>query len=199
MVETRAVTLGLAPGAVPEDESARLLRLARSGDTVAFERLLILHERQVLRTALRLLGSPADAQDAAQDVFLRFHKHLGRVDAARGCSSWLYRITVNVCHDLLRRRRRGATTAIEDITEPSAPAEAETLLVREVESRIVAEALLTLPDKERAALVLRDIEGLPTCEVAGILGSSEATVRSQISSARLKIRKYAARYQRKRK
>lgn len=153
-----------------------------------FERVVIEHQRQVLMTAVRLLGNFEDAQDAAQEVFLRLHKNLAQFDTSRELSPWLYRMTVNVCHDL--RRKRKVTVALKGV-DPPAPA-FDPLAERAARERhaAVAEALRTLPEKERAAVVLRDIEGLPTSEVARILGSSEATVRSQISTARVKISKF---------
>lgn len=151
-----------------------------------FEQIMTLHERQVYLTALRLLGRREDAQDAAQEVFLRLHRHLDRIDHAR-LSSWLYRVTVNVCRDLARDRLRhaGPPPAESCAAEGPDPQGAAGLAERR---RLVAEALVKLPERERAALVLRDIEGLSTREVARILGSAEVTVRSQISSARRKMR-----------
>jgi RNA polymerase sigma-70 factor (ECF subfamily) len=153
-----------------------------------FERVVIEHQRRVLMTALRLLGNLEDARDAAQDVFLRLHKHIARFDADRDIAPWLYRMTVNVCFDLRRKRKE---TADLDIVHPAAPA-FDPLADRELRERraAVAKALLRLPEKERAAVTLRDIEGLSTSEVARILGSSEATVRSQISTARVKLARY---------
>ena len=178
---------GLAAGESTETEqSAKLLRLAKSGDAAAFEALLRSHEAQVARTALRLLGNRQDAQDAAQEVFLRLHRNLRKIDDAGNLSGWLYRVTVNACRDILRKRK--ATDSLED-WRLSAPGSTEADLGREQQRQLVVEALGALPEKERAALTLRDLEGLSTREVAAILGSSEATVRSQISAARLKIRK----------
>ena len=191
-MELRGVALpmlgyGLAASAPPEtEEVARLLRQAKSGDIVAFEAILRLFEVRVARTALRLLGNRQDAQDAAQEVFLRLHRRISNIDSAGSLSGWLYRVTVNACYDILRKRR--ASVPIEDAglsVDSSVDDDAD----RDRQRKLVAEALLTLPEKERAALTLRDIEGLSTREVAQILGSSEATVRSQISTARLKIRK----------
>jgi RNA polymerase sigma-70 factor (ECF subfamily) len=163
-----------------------MLGLAKSGDAQAFEAVLRLHEAQVARTALRLLGNRQDAQDAAQEVFLRLHRNLRKIDDAGNLSGWLYRVTVNVCHDILRKRK--ATDSLDDARIPAASS-IEADLGREEQHRLILEALAGLPEKERAALTLRDLEGLSTREVAEILGSSEATVRSQISAARLKIRK----------
>src|SRR5882757_636438 len=83
----------------------KLLRLAKSGDAQAFESLLRSHEAQVARTAFRLLGNRQDAQDASQEVFLRLHRNLRKIDDAGNLSGWLYRVTVNACHDILRKRK----------------------------------------------------------------------------------------------
>jgi RNA polymerase sigma-70 factor (ECF subfamily) len=170
------------------DDTAALLRRARRGDLQAFEQIMREHDRQVFRVALRILGSVEDAQDAAQDVFLRLHRSLGRIDEGRGLGAWLYRVTVNVCTDALRTRRK--LIPIEDV----APVSRELTPLghseqREMRQR-VTDALARLPEKERAAVVLREIEGLSTSEVAAILGSTEGTVRAQISMARTKLRKW---------
>ena len=194
MVESRGVALqmlayGLAAGESAETtEVARLLHLAKAGDTAAFEALMGIFDVRVARTALRLLGSRQDAQDAAQEVFLRLYKRISRIDSEGSLSGWLYRVTVNVSYDILRRRRKWGAVSLED-AELSVESAAEAEIGRDEQRRLLVEALRALPDKERAAVALRDIEGLSTREVAGILGSSEATVRSQISAARLKIRK----------
>jgi len=174
---------------VETEEVARLLRLAKSGDIAAFEGLLRIYEAQVARTALRLLGARQDAQDAAQEVFLRLYQRISQIDSAGNLSGWLYRVTVNASYDILRKRR-GIGAVPLDEARLSIESSTEAELGREQQRKLVAEALRTLPEKERAAVALRDIEGLSTREVAGILGSSEATVRSQISTARLKIRKF---------
>lgn len=177
------------------DPLAELLRKAKQGDLAAFEQILLRHERQVLGTALRLLGRLEDAQDAAQEVFLRLHKHLRRFDEARQFSPWLYRMTVNVCRDLARLRQASRFVSLEEWNEEGASAHVREAGVSiEEQRRIMSRALETLPEKERAALVLRDIEGLSTREVAEILGSSETTVRSQISTARVKLKKFADRF-----
>ena len=182
---------GLAAGERGEpEEAARWLRLAKSGDAAAFEALLRIHEAPVARTALRLLGNRQDTQDAAQEVFLRLHRNLRQIDGAGNVAGWLYRVTVNVCRDMLRKRKNVASL---DDSRLSVASSMEADLGREQQRRLVVEALRALPEKERAALTLRDLEGLSTREVAGILGSSEATVRSQISAARLKIRKILGR------
>jgi RNA polymerase sigma-70 factor (ECF subfamily) len=183
----------------------------RSNDLAAFERIMARSERRVLRVALRLLNNQQDAQDAAQEVFLRLYKHLDRLDLddARGCEPWLFRVTVNVCRDMARKRGRWVVledagledAAMEDAALqhlPAAPSDAQHSVERAQQLELVRRALGRLGEKERAALVLRDVEGLSTPEVAAILGSSEATVRSQISTARLKVRDFTSRLLRRR-
>jgi RNA polymerase sigma-70 factor, ECF subfamily len=152
--------------------------------TASFEQVLRQREAQVLRTAFRILGNWADAEDVAQEVFLRLHRHgLTFVnDAAAG--SWLYRVTVNLCLD----RTRSARPSQELADWPGHDRSAEAaVLIEERKHRLMA-ALAMLPTKERAAVVLREIEGLSTAEVAVALGSSEVTVRSQISKAMVRLR-----------
>ena len=146
----------------------------------------------VLRTGLRLLGRLDLAQDAAQEAFLRLHRHLARFDSSRELGPWLYRIVVNVCRDLSRRQRWPRLLGLEEAKDVRSHDEAalENAVVRNEQRRLVQAALRALSPKEREAIVLRDLEGLSTSEVARVLGSSEGTVRSQISTGRLKIKHY---------
>src|SRR5260370_37864629 len=81
------------------------LAAASSGDLAAFELLMRQHERLVLVTALRLAGNLSDAQDVSQEVFLKLYRSLGQLTSEDAIAGWLYRVTVNACHDLRRRRR----------------------------------------------------------------------------------------------
>jgi len=161
----------------------------QGAERARFERLMAEHERLVLRTALRLLGHVEEARDAAQEVFLKLYRNLGRMEPGRDPRPWLYRVTVNVCHDLQRHRGQEELDENQAADKPDPEAAAGLAEQR----RLVEAGLRRLPEKERAAVVLRDIEGLTTREVAEILGSSEATVRSQIASARLKLRGFVGR------
>jgi len=171
---------------------ARLIALAKRGDIEAFEQVVTLYQRRVFALALRLAGSVDDAHDVTQETFLRLHRKIGQIDSSRSVGPWLYTVTVNACRDLGRERQRSRLVPMDEwvATAPADPgANPEGLYAdQESESRLRA-ALLRLPEKERAALLLREMEGLSTGEVAQILGSSEATVRSQICNARLKLRR----------
>lgn len=144
------------------------------------------HERMVLRVALRMTGRMDQAQDAAQETFLRLWRHLGSIDAEGGVKTWLYRTVTNICIDEIRRRRPREELDFD----PPAPARHAGDLER---SQLVALALKRLSERERAAIVLREIEGLETAEVAEILGTSEVTVRTQVSTGKAKMRSWLER------
>jgi len=176
-----------------DDSGAR----TRTNDLAAFESVMRQHERLVLVTALRLLGNMEDAKDVSQEVFLRLYRNLDKVEAANNYQAWLYRVTVNLCHDIGRKRR--PSVAVEDVPElVSGADDPQESLTGAERQRVLRMSLRALSAKEREALVLRDLEGLSTEEVARALGSSEATVRSQISKARVKMRDYVERYFRRR-
>lgn len=174
----------------PAADSASRRTLA--GEAGAFEQIVRRHEHRVYNLARWLLSRPEDAEDAAQEAFLRLYRALGRLDPKRPIEPYLHRITVNVCRDLARRRRLRVAVSLEDLRPAEVPLDAgpdPCAAARLAEERrIAASALRTLPDKQRAALVLRDLQGLSTREVAEVLGSNEVTVRTQICRARLKLK-----------
>jgi RNA polymerase sigma-70 factor (ECF subfamily) len=171
---------------------ARLLALAKTGDLEAFEQLVALHERRVFSLALRLTDSVEDAKDATQEAFIRLHRKIAQIDSGRGVGPWLYSVTVNACRDIGRERQRSRLAPMENWAS-FAPADPEGnpegLYADQEREEHLRTVLRRLPEKERAALLLREMEGLTTEEVARILGSSVSTVRSQICTARLKLRK----------
>src|SRR5262245_10730252 len=183
---------------IDDDPIVGLILRAKSGDTTAFDQIIISHQRRVIALSWRILGNPEDARDAAQETFLRVYKHLNRFDTTQDFSGWLYRIAVNVCRDLARKRRSNQASLEAEIeagkiAEPISPHNTEAAALIAQEQAILRRALATLSEKERAAIVLRDLEGLPTEEAARILGSSPTTVRSQIRSARVKRKVFSAR------
>ena len=183
---------GSAEAAPDIVEIATLVQRTLSGDSAAFEQIILRYERRVFSLSMKLLGSTEDAQDAAQDVFLRAFKYLHRLDTRKSIEPWLMQMTVNVCRNIGRNRQRRWNTFPEIVT-PDGPCADEssnphTGLAEEQERRMLWRALETLPEKERMAVILRDIDGLSTAEVAGMLGSSETTVRSQVSRARVRMK-----------
>lgn len=174
----------------PEVERmAEVIARAIAGDRTAFEEIVVRHERRVLTLAYRLLGNMDDAQDASQETFLRAFKYLRRFDSSKPLEPWLVGMTVNVCRNMGRKSQHRRVFLSGEFAEPVDPGSGPlALLYADEQRRLLHRALADLGEKERAAVVLRDLEGLTTAEVAEILGSSEPTVRSQISVARLKIR-----------
>jgi len=181
----------------PRSSLSPVIERAKAGEHDAFEQIVECYQRRVIATAWRMLGNREDARDAAQEIFLRVYKYLKRFRSDQEFGPWLYRIVINVCHDHARKRgapdRFVSFEAEQDsgrLEAISAEDDLEAAAICSQQRSMVAEALGTLSKKERAAIVLRDLEGLSTEEVARVLGSSQTTVRSQISSARAKIKRY---------
>ena len=199
-----AVEIQLPVNALTKTQSslARLIESAAAGDIGAFEQIMIHSQQRVMSVSWRMLGNEADARDASQEVFLRIYKHLRSFKQNRDFLAWVYIITINVCRDIAKKRQQHnerfvsfAAGADEGAFAVAAEQEnAEESYMHTQERELIARAMATLPDKERASLVLRDFEGLSTCEVAHIMKSSPTTVRSQISSARKKIKLYCQQY-----
>ena len=173
-------------------EIAMLVRRTLEGDCRAFEQVVSLYERRVMTLSVRLLRCLDDAQDATQEVFLRAFKYIHRLDVRKPVEPWLMRIAVNVCRDMQRKtRRRHSTFSEVPAVEAQTKSEAKDPYAGfawEQQRQMLWQAMNQLPEKERMALILRDVEGFSTSEVAEILGSSEGTVRSQICRGRLKIK-----------
>ena len=192
------------PGNAPtrnQTALALLVERATAGDTAAFEQIMIHSQQRVMAMSWRILGNEADARDASQEVFLRVYKYLGRFKQDQDFFAWVYRITVNVCRDVLKKRQHesdrfgsfAADSSEEVLKIPFEQVDAEQTLLQAQRRELISRAIATLPFKERASIVLREVEGLSTDEVARVLKSSSTTVRSQISSARRKIRDYCRR------
>src|SRR5882672_9277118 len=151
---------------------ALLIERAVSGDTVAFEQIMIHSQQKVMALCWRMLGNDADARDASQEVFLRVYKYLGRFKQDQDFFGWLYGITVNVCRDIAKKRQHHSdqfssfdTGGDEGAYAVSAEHnDAEQALMHTQQRELIGRAMATLPDKERAAIMLRDIEGLATNE-----------------------------------
>lgn len=174
---------------------AQVVERARAGDSLAFEELIDCYQRRVVSLAWRMLGNQEDARDAAQETFLKAFKYLKSFKAEQDFSGWLYQIAVNACRDIARKRGATGQFISFEVEQQSGnferlagPDDIEALAIAAQERAMIAKALQSLSKKEREAIVLRDLQGLPTEEVARILGSSQTTVRSQISSARAKIK-----------
>jgi RNA polymerase sigma-70 factor, ECF subfamily len=188
---------GVSEGAEEKNGAAivQAVERAKAGDSLAFEQLMHCYQRKVVSLAWRMLGNQEDARDAAQETFLKAYKYLKSFKAEQDFAGWLYQIAVNVCRDIARKRGTAGQFISFEVEQASGsfeklagPQDTEALAIAAQEKALIARAIQSLSKKEREAIVLRDLEGLPTEEVARILGSSQTTVRSQISSARAKLK-----------
>lgn len=170
----------------PESE-AELLKLARTGDRDAFGSLVVRHAGMVRRLTLSVLRHPEDADDAAQEAFFSAWTALDRFDERQALAPWLARIAVNAARDLHRRRnvRSAAPLEVVQVVSSDAPDRqaGDAMLRVRLDS-----ALATLPDRQRAALVLFEVEGYAAAEIGAILDIPEGTVRSDVFHARRKLR-----------
>jgi RNA polymerase sigma-70 factor (ECF subfamily) len=149
--------------------------------------------RRVFLMIYRIVGNVADAQDLTQETFIKALQREGQLKDTQKAGHWLSRIATNTAIDFLRRHGRVTFTTIESTPEPLTSSRsdgAEELLLQAERRAYVQDGLRLLTERERLALVLRDVEGLPAEEVARRLGCSKATVRSHIANARVKFRRY---------
>lgn len=156
-------------------------------------RLIQEHLRSVFLLIYRIVGNVADAQDLTQEAFIKALQRQEQLRDSRKAGNWLSRIATNTAIDFLRSRGRYSFGQIEDAPVPlTAPPEEdpEQMLLAAERQSYVADGMRLLTERERLALVLRDVEGLPAEEVARRLGCSKATVRSHIANARVKFRRY---------
>lgn len=166
----------------PEPNSEiELLRCAAAGNAGAFAQLVHKYRQQMVRTAYGIVGSTMEADDVAQEAFIKAWASLPDFRQQAGFVTWLYRITVNTAIDAVRRRRHEAP--LDDILpgERQAP---EEVAVRREEQRRVRAAIQELPPAARAALVLREYEQLSYREIADVLNIPIGTVMSRLNYAR---------------
>ena len=185
---------------LPGNEAA-LVEQAQGGDLQAFDALVLRHQQEVFAVALRMLGDQDEAQDIAQDAFVRAYRAIGSFRCEAKLSTWLVSITMNLCRNRRRwwaRRRRVIAASLDEAVEteegtrghdvpdpaPSPSAVAE----RRDQHRIVADALQLLCEADRTVIVLRDIQGYAYEEIAQMLGCRLGTVKSRLSRSRLQLR-----------
>ncbi len=160
------------------------------GDVAAFEELVRRYQDRVYNLCRYLLRDPRDAQDAAQNVFMKAYRGLNDFRPDSSLYTWLYRIAVNTCLDHKRKSRREALKykSLAELPPSPEPYPQQIYEAKEA-ARTVQQALAELREDQRAAIVLREIEGLSYEEIADVLHISPGTVKSRISRAREELRR----------
>lgn len=184
-------------GAAANRSETELIRASSEGDADAFDRLVEAHYRSVYNTAYRMLRTPGAAADATQATFVRVWEALSSFRGDASFSTWLYRITMNVCLDELRRRKNQplSLTEEDDDGEPAGERDmpdlsdepAGTAEQRELQ-KLVHEAIARLSEDFRAVIVLYDLRGMAYQEISEVLDIPLGTVKSRLNRARAALR-----------
>lgn len=170
-------------------KDANLVRLCQNGDMAAFEQLFYKYQEQVYSTAYRMMNNQEDAQDLTQEIFLRAYQKISKFSFTSAFSTWLYRLAVNLCVDALRKRKRTAnTTPLEEAASQADASTPEDHAISTDRERQVWEAINSLKEKERAIIILRDIEGLSYKEIAEVFKCSLGRVKSRLHEARQRLK-----------
>lgn len=179
-----------------KDEEKGYIARVLAGDESAYESLVTENQTKVYRLALRILKNEADAEDAAQETFLKAYTSLADFRGDSRFSVWLYRLTNNVCIDMLRKNKCAVIVSLQtedddgEETELAIPDERyspERLAERAADRDAVRAALASLPDDCREILALRESAGLSYDEIAAALSIEAGTVKSRLNRARKKL------------
>lgn len=176
----------------PVEIELELIASAKQGDRQAFGELVRRHREGVINVVYRMCGDANLAEDAAQEAFIRAWRHLPGYRPRSPFRNWVYRIATNAALDVLRRERE--TVDIDALPLASSDAGPEATVEGRERGERVRQAVLELPPASRAALVLREYEGLSYQEIADALGVPIGTVMSRLSYARKRLREALAPY-----
>ena len=176
-----------------------LVARSRGGDLDSFNQLVMRWERPIYALAYRVIGREEDARDVAQETFLRAFRALGGFKGQAKFSSWLYRITLNLCRDWIRRERRTPLAQppegvdLVELAGEATPAESlEDLVSRKELGRAVAAAMAKLPDEQRTAIILKEYHGLTFQEIAELLDCPLSTVKTRLYQGLTVLRRQLA-------
>jgi RNA polymerase sigma-70 factor (ECF subfamily) len=168
--------------------SPELLAACRRGDRAAFEEVVRRTHRQVYTQALRIVGDRHEAEDVAQEAYLRVFRGLARFRGDAQFETWLYRIVANAAITQLRRRGRFPELALD---RPEGPVEvpgSARVAEQAADRQELTEALASLPLSLRAVVVLKDVYGFPHKEIADLLGTTEGAVKVRLHRARRRLK-----------
>ncbi|HEY3265506.1 MAG TPA: sigma-70 family RNA polymerase sigma factor [Armatimonadota bacterium] len=180
--EATVITMPVSRDTEGDPEEARWLVRARLGDEAAFTWLLNRYRNRVIRLAAHILRRPDEAEDAAQEAFIRAFRNIRAFRGDSRFTTWLFHIVLRVCLDRRRLKRWDSEVQWDDTLPLSSPKDP-------IDTRLVVNALLKeLSPPLRAALVLRELEGMEYEDIAHVLGIPVGTVRSRLNAARARFR-----------
>jgi RNA polymerase sigma-70 factor, ECF subfamily len=174
------------PQAVTDEE---LVRACVAGDRAAFDVLVGRHQRQVYRLCYRFVGNHEDAADLAQDAFVRAYRALPKFEQSAKFTTWLHRISVNVCLNRLALKTPKHEALKDGDTVPARGETADAAVLREERAARVRAAIARLPAKQRATLILRAYHDMPHDEIARMLGNSVGAVKANFFHALANLKK----------
>ena len=199
---SQKVEVGSAPVTGGSVDERQLVRRAQKGDKVAFETLVQRHQHRVFAVARGILKRQEDVEDIAQQVFVKAYFSLKRFDQRAAFSTWLYKITVNECWDVLRKRKARPLVYEADFSEEQsrqysapereaskAPDTSDRMALREQLEKMLGQ----LDKRDRAMLVLKEVEGFSVEEIAESMGLNANTVKVRLFRARRRIIEYSRR------
>jgi RNA polymerase sigma-70 factor, ECF subfamily len=178
-----------------------LIKAFLAGDNTAFDKLVLNYQNRVFNTCYRILGNYEDANDSAQDVFVKVFRSLNKFRFRSSFSTWIYRIAINTCRNKLRSagyRHRMKTLRLDqpvdqedgsyslEIGDERRTPEKE--LTRKEKWILIQQAIASLPESQKTVVILRDIDGFSYEEIASITGLNPGTVKSKLARARQKLR-----------
>jgi RNA polymerase sigma-70 factor (ECF subfamily) len=190
---------------VPLDcyDDAELIEQFQNGDTAAFDTLFTRYQKRTYRLVQRFVSNPEDASDLTQDAFIRAYQGLGDFKSQCQFYSWLYRITVNLCIDFLRKKSRSEVLLYDsddsgelpmaNIADPRSESPAQAVENKELRAHI-RRAVRRLPPKQRQIFILRHWNGLSLKDIAAAVGRSDGTVKAHLLHAHRNLRKHLRPY-----
>jgi RNA polymerase sigma-70 factor (ECF subfamily) len=186
-----------------ETDERKIIRRVNEGDLDAFGELVDRYKKKIYYIAYHMTCNHSDADDIAQETFIRAYRNIAGFKGKSSFYTWLYRILINRCTDYMKRKRR-RDHRLNEIRDPanylgetsgggSSPGSFAGITIGELQ-RAVAGALMSLPEKQRMALVLHEFNGLSHKEIADVVGCSEGTVRSRLHYGRRKMKEMLKRF-----
>jgi RNA polymerase sigma-70 factor (ECF subfamily) len=194
-----------SPESIPPEcnEDVELIERFQQGDTAAFDMLFTRYQKRTYRLVQRFVSNPEDASDLTQDAFIRAYQGLGDFKSQCQFYSWLYRITVNLCIDFLRKKARSEVLLYEsdqsddlpmsNIPDPRSESPAQAVENKELRAHI-RKAVRRLPPKQRQIFILRHWDGLSLKDIAAAVGRSDGTVKAHLLHAHRNLRRHLRAY-----